>query len=119
MVEGSGVGVAEVGEVLAALLLVIIAIVAASWLMRRASGINLGGNLAIKVLAAMPLGQRERVILIEVGDTQLLLGVTASGVNRLHEFDPPIDINKGSGVGSQVDFATRLRQSLAGGVSQS
>ena len=120
MVGGSGVGAAQVGEVLAALILVIVAIVAASWLMRRVSGVNMRSNVAIRVLAALPLGQRERVILVEVGQTQLLLGVSANGINRLHEFDPLLELG-GSAAGPEleIDFATRLRQSLSRGVSSS
>ena len=119
MAGGSGVGMAQVGEVLAALLLVVVAIVVASWLMRRINGVGLRGNVTMRVISAMPLGQRERLVLVEVGGTQLLLGVTAQGISHLHEFDPPIEPGRIRDEAADVDFATRLRQSLARGVSSS
>lgn len=107
-----GLGIAHVGEVLAALTLVVVAIVAVSWLMRRMNGLNLHGNFGMRILAAMPLGQRERVVLVEIGGTQLLLGVTVNGINRLHEFDPPLDFKQRSA--GTIEFAARLRQAMRG-----
>ena len=118
MQTNQGLGVADVGEVLAALILVIVAIFAVSWLLRRMNGVGLRGGLAIRVLASMPLGQRERIVLVEVGGAQLLLGVTASGINRLHEFDPPIVIGD-RGEPANAEFTARLRQALKGGVAPS
>jgi flagellar protein FliO/FliZ len=37
----------------------------------------------IKIVATQPLGQRERVVLIEIGDQWLLLGVAPGTVNAL------------------------------------
>ena len=116
MTSNNGLGVAQVGEVLVALIVVIIAIIAVSWLLRRMNGVGLTGNLAMRVVAAISLGQRERVVLVEIGDTQLLLGVTASAINRLHEFDPPINLDQRAATGN-TDFAARLRQALKGKVA--
>lgn len=40
-------------------------------------------GLTPRFLRALPLGQRERVVLLEVGDEHLLLGVTAAQINLL------------------------------------
>jgi len=65
-------------------------IFALSWFVKRFTQGAISGNSHIKMLSAMPLGTRERIVLIEVGNEQLLLGVTASTVNTLHVLSSPI-----------------------------
>ena len=54
------------------------------WLLRRLSAPR-GGGAAIKVLGAAAVGPRERVVLVEIGDDVLVLGVAPGSVARLHE----------------------------------
>ena len=57
---------------------------AAAWLLKRLSALPGTGASMIRVIGAAAVGQRERVVLVEVGDTWLLLGVAAGQVRRLH-----------------------------------
>ena len=41
----------------------------------------------LRFVRALPLGQRERVVLIEVGEETMLLGIGASGVTLLSRWD--------------------------------
>ena len=71
-------------QTLAALAVVVATIFAAAWVMRR---LQPGGGLAsplLKTIAAAPLGPRERVVVVEVGDTWLVLGVAQGSVRKLH-----------------------------------
>jgi flagellar protein FliO/FliZ len=58
-------------------------IVAAGWFMKRFS---LGPSAAglIRVVAGASVGQRERVVVVEIGETWMVLGVAAGRVNALH-----------------------------------
>lgn len=56
-----------------------------SWLLRRYA-LPRGG--LIRVIGGLPLGSRERLLLVEVDETRLLLGVTASQIQTLHVFAP-------------------------------
>lgn len=60
-------------------------ILIAAWLAKR---FGLAGKTAgtrgLKVSASTPLGPRERVVIVEVEDARLVLGVTASSINVLH-----------------------------------
>lgn len=71
-------------QVILSLLLVLAAVVLVAWILRR---INLpqhaAGNL-IKVQATVAVGQRERIVLIEVNDTWLVVGVAPGQVRALH-----------------------------------
>ena len=64
------------------LAVVLALIFGAAWLLRRVLPAGRSGAL-IKIVASQPLGQRERVVLIEVGEQWLLLGVAPGTVNAL------------------------------------
>ena len=60
----------------------------------------------MKIVAAMPLGTRERIVVIEVGGQQLLLGITATQINTLHVFsEPVVDTQSVTG---QSEFGKKL-----------
>lgn len=56
------------------------------WLIKRLSGPR-GAAGGMKVLGAASVGTRERVVLVELADKVLVLGVTQSSVNTLHTLD--------------------------------
>ena len=56
----------------------------AAWLARRFSPVGSSAGSPIKLVASQALGQRERVVLIELGDSWLLLGVAPGQVSTLH-----------------------------------
>lgn len=92
------------------LVAVIAVIYGCAWIIRRMNGMAGMNNSAIKIVSVMALGARERLALIEVGDKQILLGITPSAIRTLHVFDEPVvdASNPASG-----DFARRL-QSMIG-----
>lgn len=53
-----------------------------------------GGQQALKVVSSVHLGSKERVVVVQVGDKQLVLGVTANQVNLLDTLVPPLDTGK-------------------------
>ena len=65
------------------LMLVLGLIVAAGWFMKRfAIGPSASG--LVKVVAGAAVGQRERVVVVEIGDTWMVLGVAPGRVSPLH-----------------------------------
>ena len=58
-------------------------IVAAGWVMKK-SAFGKSAPGMIKVVAGAAVGQRERVVIVEVNDTWLVLGVAAGRVSPLH-----------------------------------
>jgi|HubBroStandDraft_1064217.scaffolds.fasta_scaffold21078_2 flagellar protein FliO/FliZ len=78
-------------RVVIALLIVVGAVLAAGRFARRMRGITGGTNTALEVIGQLPVGARERAVLIRVGERQLLLGVAPGNVRMLHVFeDMPI-----------------------------
>ncbi|SMC26168.1 flagellar protein FliO/FliZ [Andreprevotia lacus DSM 23236] len=76
-------------QVVFALLLVLALVVAAAWLMRRFSMLPMAAGTRLRVVSGVMVGPKERVVIVEVDDTWLVLGVTAQAVNKLHERPRP------------------------------
>ena len=70
------------------LLLVLALIPAAAWLLRRAGLAQPASTAGLRVVAQLPLGPRERLVIVEAGDRRWLLGVSASGISRLGTLPP-------------------------------
>ena len=83
-------GVGSLGQVTFALGLVLAAIFAAAWLVRRMRGVGKSASGALDVIADLPLGQKERAVLIRVGNQQVLLGVAPGRVSTLHVLSEPV-----------------------------
>lgn len=86
-----------IGQATLALLLVLAAIFAIAWLARKMRGRVGGGGQGIEVIAQAAVGPRERVVIVRVGATRLLLGVAPGRVNALHELPADARIDAGSG----------------------
>ena len=79
-----------VGGTLFALVLVVGLIFGLAWIARRMPGIAGRGNTGLRMVASLSLGPRERVVVVDVGGTQLLLGVGAGGTRALHTLQAPL-----------------------------
>ncbi|MDX8379451.1 MAG: flagellar biosynthetic protein FliO [Gallionella sp.] len=66
------------------LLLVLAVIIVLAWLLRRMNLTQQGTGNLLKIIGSVALGQRERAVLIEVGDTWLLVGVGPGQIRTLH-----------------------------------
>jgi len=84
--EGAFRAYEQVPGVAMSLGLVVALIVVAAWLLRRSPlGAFARANGPLKIVATLPLGPKERLILVETGGTRLLLGVAPAGIFTLNE----------------------------------
>jgi flagellar protein FliO/FliZ len=77
-------GAGGLAQVTLSLLLVLAAVFAAAWVVRRLRGFGSASSRAIQIIADAPLGTKERAVLIQVGGQQLLVGVAPGQINLLH-----------------------------------
>jgi len=103
-------------------LLVVIAIIFAFAYVMRRFNVTQSGNGQMRVVASMTAGTKEKVIVIEIGDEQHLLGITAHNINHLAKLETPIITEKANGNDAQspkVNFQQKLvnamAQSITGG----
>jgi flagellar protein FliO/FliZ len=94
------------------MLVVIGVVVALGWLYSRLRVTGGGSAGAINIVASRGLGPKERLLLVEVGGQQLLVGMTASCVQTLHTFDQPVVAEQA--IADSSGFADRLRTALRG-----
>ncbi|NVK39496.1 MAG: flagellar biosynthetic protein FliO [Gammaproteobacteria bacterium] len=96
-------------QVCIALVAVLALIYALAWFVKRKQGMHGTGTLAMKTIAVLPMGVKEKIVLVEVGGKQILLGMTPSNINTLATFDEPI-IHPSSD--KQFSFAQKLKDIL-------
>lgn len=98
-------------QLLFGLIVVLIAIGVTAFLLRRLGRLPQGpGNM--RVIAGLSLGARERAVLVQVGDKQLLLGVAPGRVQTLHVLDRPLETAASSPGGPAGGFADKLTHLL-------
>src|SRR5574340_1477231 len=74
--------------VLLSLVLILGGFVAVAWFVRRYLP-GMGAQGAVKVVGTTPVGARERVVVVEIDGTWLLLGVGGGNVRLLHTLPKP------------------------------
>lgn len=97
----------QVGQLVFALGLVVALIVVIGWSVRRMSGVNAGPSRQLKMIAAIPVGTRERIAVIEVGSRQILVGITSQQITPLMELPEPL-----ATTGGESEFARNLQSLL-------
>ena len=99
--------VSYLAQVLGSLLVVFVCLFAVIMLLRRFNRLGPSVGAPLKVIGSASVGHRERIVLIEAGDEQLLLGVAPGNVRMLHVLPEPI-AEPAPGTAS-ADFASILR----------
>ncbi|WP_372873840.1 flagellar biosynthetic protein FliO [Pseudomonas sp.] len=106
---GSGIA-GQLVQLLLGLLLVIGLIFLLAWLMRRVQQLGPRGGQVIKIVASQALGPRDRLVLVQVGGEQLLLGLTPGRIAPLHVLKEPVHLPDGEP--ASTEFAQRLMELL-------
>jgi flagellar protein FliO/FliZ len=107
--SASPLSVSSLAQLTLSLMAILALIVAISWILRRFKLANPRSRGAIAVIDELALGPRERIVLLSVGDCQVLVGVGAGGVVALSPLSTPIAV---PGQASAAPFADRLREFL-------
>lgn len=76
-----------ISKTLVVLFGVVVLIIGLAWLSKFFGVNNLVGHKNIKAIANIPLGQREKAVLVDVYGKKILLGVAPGSINTLYVFD--------------------------------
>ncbi|HBZ93467.1 MULTISPECIES: flagellar biosynthetic protein FliO [Pseudomonas] len=98
----------QLGQLLLGLLLVIGLIFLLAWLLRRVQQLNPKGGQVIKLLSSQALGPRDRLVLVQVGNEQILLGLSAGRITPLHVLKEPVHLADAEQ--ATPEFAQRLME---------
>lgn len=100
----------QVVQLVLGLLLVIGLIFLLAWVMRRVQQIVPRGGQVIKIVATQALGPRDRLVLVQVGGEQVLLGLTPGTITSLHVMKEPVHLPDAEP--ASTEFAQRLMELL-------
>ena len=110
----SGSLVGQLAQLALGLAVVIGLIFALGYLMRRVGPLAPQGGQHIKLVSSLPLGPRDRLLLVDVGGTQMLLGTSPGRINTLHVFEEPV-ANLTVEAAGNSDFGRKLQALLKRG----
>ncbi len=106
----------SIAQMLVGLAVVLALLGGIAWLLKRYSGLRGTGSGLIRIVGGAAVGQRERIVVVEVGGTWLLVGVAPGQVRTLHTM-PRIESagagspgKTGAAALAESGFATWLRR---------
>lgn len=107
---GSGVA-GQLTQLVLGLLLVLGLIFLLAWLLRRVQQAGpTGKGQVIELIGSRALGPRDRLVLVQVGNEQVLLGLTPGTITALHVLKEPVQVQ--STEPATPEFAQRLMELL-------
>jgi flagellar protein FliO/FliZ len=93
---GPGIPASTYLQATLALLVILGLLFGTAWLARKLSGGKGFGQGGMKIVGGMALGPRERIVLVEVGETWLVIGLVPGQIRTLYQLPK----------GSNIDLAT-------------
>lgn len=109
------VSYADVLQWLLALLIVLVLFGGFIWLLRKSGSLSFAGKSQMSIISGLSVGVREKLVLVKVGEKQLLLGVTPGRIDKLLELEGDARLfqnQENPEVGGL--FAQKLQQVLQG-----
>ncbi len=100
---------ASSGKVAMFLVLVVGMIFLLAWLVNKTRAGQWAGQTGkLKMLAVLPLGTKEKIAVIQAGDQQLVVGITAHQITTLATLDTPLEVSENQ----PVSFAEILKMAV-------
>jgi flagellar protein FliO/FliZ len=105
----SPLSVGSLAQLTLSLIAIVALILAISWALKRLKLAGPRGSGEIAVLDELNVGPRERIVLVRVGESQVLVGIGAGGLVPLTPLAVPIVLKGGT---PAPPFAERLRDMM-------
>lgn len=109
--QAATLGTGSLLQMLLALGLVVVLIVGLSIAVRRFNMFTAGSSNHIRIVGGLALSNKDRLLLVQVGEEQLLISASPGRVEKVHQMQTPIDIEtagEGKTVGKQ-SFSSLLQ----------
>lgn len=86
------------------------------WAIKQLQRQQLTSGDRLQIVGGLSLGMRERIVLVQAGKKQLILGVTPSRIDTLHVLEGEDCLNKITFEPAENSFAAKLKQVMKGKV---
>lgn len=112
------IGTSSILQIVAGLFVVLAIIIGAGWLLKRYGGIGGMTNANLKVIAGITVGQREKIVVVQAGDVQVLVGIAPGNIRTLHVLENNIDgdaqlkVSSPAAEDNDKDFSSHLHQQV-------
>lgn len=107
------VAITGLSQMVIGLVVVLALIFVAAWLFKRFGRMPFVANGAMRVVGVLSMGTREKLVLVQVGEEQLLVGVAPGQMRTLHVLKKPIDPDENKH-GGESAFGTKLAEIMKG-----
>ncbi|CEP38150.1 MULTISPECIES: flagellar biosynthetic protein FliO [unclassified Halomonas] len=107
------IGMAVLGKTAAALALVVAIILICTALLKRWSNHTTRHGANLRIVGSTAVGNRERVVIVEVEDTWLVVGVGGGRITKLHERPAPENRTPTTPLPPSSRFSRHLSKALA------
>lgn len=81
----------DLATTLGSLVLVIGLILLLAWLLKRMKVPALGQQRGLRIISQLPVGPKERIAVIHVGEEQFLVGITGQSIQTLAKLEKPLN----------------------------
>lgn len=99
------------------LVFIVVIIFGLAWAMKKMQLTQHSNNGLIQIISAISVGQRDRIALIQVGDEQILVGLTPGRIQKLHALTSPVARQQQAVDKQEQPFAEKFKQLLERGTS--
>lgn len=98
----------DLAATLGSLIFVIALILFFAWLLKRmrVPGVVGGSGSVMSIVKQLPVGTKERIAVVQVGEEQFLIGITSQNINMLSKLEKPLDVSESQ----STPFSTQLSQ---------
>ncbi len=97
----------QLAQMVFGLLLVVGLIFFLAWLLRRLQGAAPRGGQVIEIVGSRSIGPRDRLLLVQIGKEQVLIGHSPGSIETLHVMAEPVDVPADARAAAP-EFAQRL-----------
>ena len=88
----SAIGTSDYLKVLLGLAFVVALFLLSAFLFKRYGNASMIGKGQLRLIDGLHLGNRDRLVLVELKDKQILLSITPGQINKLHTIDVPSSV---------------------------
>lgn len=99
----------QLAQMVFGLLLVVGLIFFLAWLLRRLQSTAVKGGQVIEIVGSRAIGPRDRLLLVQVGKEQILIGHTPGSIEALHVLAEPVQVPENARQATP-EFAQRLME---------
>ncbi len=109
--DNTNIDASDYLQMLLGLFFIVAFIFSVAWLIKRMGTLNPNHSRDLKIVAGLSVGQREKIIVLQVMNEQLLIGVTQSSIQLLSKLDTPMALKNNA---NMAGFQEKLQAAIKG-----